>query len=1371
MTTPTSPGEPQADGGGHRRPGTAPPDGDALRYDTEVNLSDLNTARTQLVLLTGVNKRVLEVGPATGYITRVLQERGCSVTAIEIDPAAAAQAEPFAFRMIVGDIESLDLQAVLGNERFDVVMFGDVLEHLMDPAAVLMRIRPLLAEGGSVIASIPNVAHGSVRLALLEGRFPYSEQGLLDRTHLRFFTRESLERLFQSSGYAIGEWRRTTAGVFDTEIGLGKGGYPPNLVESVRALPESETYQFIVRAHPAHEGSSAYLADGGSEVTEDRSFGPTWRLEERVVRLESRVQDLDVLIAAQHRAIEEADRAAQARERRFHDLAEVLRDTEDELARTRSSAAFRLARRIRRWAPPGTIRGWLVGRMRRSAYQRMGRRSTHPAEGGPSEESDTPIVSGVAQATPPVYQRWIDRHEPSAEELNEQRHATATLPYRPLISIVVPTWNPVPPYLNHMLESVLEQTYGRWELCVADGASDVEVRRLLSRFRERDERIHVSFLDENMGISGNTTEALRLATGEYVAFVDQSDVLAPFALAQLAERLNRDPGIDVLYSDWDLISDDGLARFNPFFTPEWSPELLLSTNYMTHLSVVRRRLIQEVGGLRSEVDGAQDWDLMLRVSERTDRIARIPKVLYHWRADPSSAALTLEAKPRAEEAQRRVIEEHLERTGAGGTVSRAASGQIRVRWAVQGQPKVSIIIPTRHNRELLERCLTGIARSSYPNYEVIVVETAGRTDEREEWYGQLITHSPVSVLWWEEPFNYSAVNNLAARNADGDLLLFLNDDTEPLDPDWLEELVGWVQREGVGVVGAQLLADDGTIQHGGVVVGMGGFAEHLFRGMVPGGWTIFGSGDWFRNVSAVTGACLAIRRETFDRLGGWDERFELCGSDVELCLRARRAGLRVVVTPFSRVRHFERVTRGKTVPAMDYCVSFWHYQHFLYGGDPYFNPNLSLEHPIPTLESPSDSASLTIVSRHVGRDIHPRMPGEDQRGVEALVEASRVAQEDIDAIGQAHQRSSGRREVGSLTWFIPDFENPFYGGIHTIFRFADHFQRIHGVKNRFVVIGTGPEAYIRSGLQVSFPGLADSDIFIAPGGQDDQLSDVPSSDAAIATLWVTAYPMARWHGADRFFYFVQDFEPMFYPAGTLYALTEETYRMGLYGLANTPPLKEVYESYGSPATSFTPCVDADVFHSGRPPRRPDEPYTVFMYARPGHPRNCYELAIAALGRLKEQMGERLRVVTAGSWTTADGEIPWLDRLGLLDYRETADLYRRCDAGLVLSVSKHPTYIPLQLMACGALVVANDNPANGWLLRTEENALLADPTAEALAATLERALVETDLRTELTKQAALDVQERFSDWAPQIDGVYDFLCHPGLGREVRSRSRP
>jgi GT2 family glycosyltransferase/2-polyprenyl-3-methyl-5-hydroxy-6-metoxy-1,4-benzoquinol methylase len=650
---------------------------ESRRYEVQVDLTAENSSHTQMVLLTGENKDVLEVGTSTGYVARVLRERGCRVTGIEVDTEMAREAEGSVDRMIVGDIESLDLEELLGAQRFDVILFGDVLEHLVDPGGVLRRVTPFLAADGRVVASIPNIAHGSVRLSLLAGDFTYTESGLLDRTHLRFFTRDGVESLFTDAGFDILEWRRVELGLFETEAPIREEDVPPALAEGVAGAPEARTFQFVIAAAPRSEGSP---------------------------------------------------------------------------------------------------------------------------RAGTREEARTKTTS---------------------------------------------------------FEAI-------WEL-------EGEVSRLRS---------------------------------------------------------------------------------------------------------------------------------------------------------------------------------------AGGTDRSRASEEAR-------------------------------------------------------------------------------------------------------------------------------------------------------------------------------------------------------------------------------------------------------------------------------------EASL-------------------------LTEASEIPEEDREALLASHERHRGSREVRSVNWFVPDFDNAYYGGMHTILRFADRLHGEHGVESRMIICGQGPEEKVRAAIAEAFPALADAPMVVA--GNDPEFERrIPKADAGVATLWATTHPLVRSRSAERAFYLVQDFEPMFYPAGTLYALAEETYRLGLYGITNGPVLKDLYESYGSRATSFMPQVDLDLFHPDEGRGRA-EPFTVFMYGRPGHPRNCYELGIAALRRLKDSLGDRVRILAAGSTETSGGE-DWIEHLGLLPYEETAELYRRCDAGLALSVSMHPSYIPFQLMASGALVVANRNPATAWLLRDRENALLATASPGALHDALLEGLTDDPLRERLTGQAVADIRERHADWNGQIDEVFRFLQDP------------
>lgn len=581
-----------------------------------------------------------------------------------------------------------------------------------------------------------------------------------------------------------------------------------------------------------------------------------------------------------------------------------------------------------------------------------------------------------------AYREWIANNEPGPEELARQRElwAQPTQPgqpaqpgqsvpsYRPLISILTPVYNPDPAVLSAAIASVLAQTYPHWELCLVDGgSSQPDVIAALLAFARQDERIRLELLDENRGISGNSNRALEMARGEFVALLDHDDTLAPFALAALVERINWEPDCDLIYSDHDLLSSDGQRRYQPLFKPDWSPAILLSANYITHLTTIRTGLAREVGGFNPETDGAQDWDLFLRVSERTGRIAHIPHILYHWRDSSASTADNIWAKSYAPPAQLRAITAHLARRGL--PEPRAffdPSGYIRVAWKADRSKLVSIIIPSRGVTKPLQKCIRSIqSATAYPNWEIVIVNNGSQRPEEFPFYRQLSADSRIRVVHWEAPpgtdFNFNAVNNYGAACARGELLLFLNNDIEAITPDWLDELALWSELEDVGVVGAKLLRPTGQIQHAGVIIGLTGFAGHIFGEQPENQWGIFGLAEWYRDYLAVTAACMLLRREVFERIGGFDERFILCGSDVEICLRARAAGLRVIYNPFARLVHLEGATRSNAVPAEDFHTSFPHYHPALTAGDPYFNPNLSYWQLNPTLRQPGEQAPLEFV--------------------------------------------------------------------------------------------------------------------------------------------------------------------------------------------------------------------------------------------------------------------------------------------------------------------------------------------------------------------------------------------------------------------------
>jgi GT2 family glycosyltransferase/SAM-dependent methyltransferase len=629
---------------------------------------------------------------------------------------------------------------------------------------------------------------------------------------------------------------------------------------------------------------------------------------------------------------------------------EEIRALEEQLAEITNSTAWQVARslwRLRLWfAPRGSRRDRWVHLTLRAAQvlRRDGARALVWRVRSSLQRRGALHVASASRAPGAAsYLAWLEENEPAPAELDRQRQTWQTLTYQPLISVVTPVYNPPPAILRETIESVFAQTYSHWELCLADGQSDRPgVRELLAEYAEKDRRVHVKHLEANQGISANSNAALAMASGEFVMLLDHDDLLAPNHMYEVAAALNRRPEADLLYYDEDKVSEDGRVRSEPLFKPQqWSPEQLLSANYLMH-SVIRRALIVQVGGFDPSTDGTQDWDLLLRCVEHTDRIQHIPRVLYHWRQMAGSASADYNAKAWVFEVQTRVVADHLRRRGLDqARAFFAAPGFLRAAWPIRGG-RVSIIIPTRDNTQYLRRCLKSILQfTTYPDYEIILVDNDSKAPDTLKYYRQLAAEPRVRIVPLGSSFNYSAANNLGARHAAGEFLLFLNNDVEALESDWLEELVRWAERPEVGAVGAKLLYPDGMVQHAGVVIGMEGHSSHIFWGAAERYSGPFGSVDWYRNYSAVTGACMLMRREVFERAGGFDEGYRLVFSDVEICLRIEALGYRNVYTPFARLRHHEGRSRAQFIPPEDIRRGYAHMRQLVEAGDPHYNPNLS----------------------------------------------------------------------------------------------------------------------------------------------------------------------------------------------------------------------------------------------------------------------------------------------------------------------------------------------------------------------------------------------------------------------------------------------
>ena len=550
------------------------------------------------------------------------------------------------------------------------------------------------------------------------------------------------------------------------------------------------------------------------------------------------------------------------------------------------------------------------------------------------------LSTRLAAASATEYQEWFLRHRVSPQQMDEMRVAAKSFRYTPLITVITPVFNTPVGWLQAAVDSVLGQLYENFELVLIDDCStDPDTLKLLPELAARDPRIRLTRLPSTGGISAASNAGLAIARGEWIGFFDHDDLLEPDALYQTAKLLQIHSDADMIYSDEDKLTEHGFEA--PLFKPDWSPDFFLSYNYICHFTTLRRTLVDSVGGFRSEFDGAQDYDLFLRIIERTERIHHVPRILYHWRRSASSTSDNIRRKPKALEAGKRAIDEHLQRRGEAGHV--AIDWQTHAYWVkrdVRRARKVSIIIPARDAIPLLSRCIESIVKkTSYPDYEIIIVNNDSQSDEARDYFSR----TPHRLLHFQGPFNFSAINNFAVERTQSPWLLFLNNDVEVIDNEWLGVLVEHVQRPEVGAVGARLLYPNNTIQHAGVVLGVGGIAQHAFRGFGAEDPGVNRQLQVTRNYSSVTGACLMTRREIFEEVGGFDEaRLPVTFNDVDLCLKMRRAGYLIVYTPFAKLYHHESATRRRSVEALETDVMRERWPDLL-ERDPYYNPNLSRE--------------------------------------------------------------------------------------------------------------------------------------------------------------------------------------------------------------------------------------------------------------------------------------------------------------------------------------------------------------------------------------------------------------------------------------------
>lgn len=560
------------------------------------------------------------------------------------------------------------------------------------------------------------------------------------------------------------------------------------------------------------------------------------------------------------------------------------------------------------------------------------------------------IVTNGEESQAVIYEEWFEKHKASKEELEKQ--AKHVFEYQPMISIIVPTYNTPIKYLKEMIDSVLTQSYRNLQLCIADGSGgNKELEKVLKEYREQDSRVKYKILESNLGIAGNTNAAMALADGDIIGLLDHDDTLEPDALYEVVKCF-QDKDVDAVYTDEDKILGPDWRNVEPHFKPDFNLDLLRSNNYITHFFCAKKEIITQVGGFKEKYDGAQDYDIILRCYELSNKVAHVAKILYHWRMHANSTAANPESKTYCHTAGQRAVADHLERVGVKGEVIMSdVFCTYRVKYDRETDPLLSIIIPNKDHSSDLKTCIDSVMeKSTYRNFEIIVVENNSTQDETFAYYEEVQKqYDNVSVVKWEREFNYSAINNFGVSQSKGEYILLLNNDTELINPESIDDMVSMCMRKEVGIVGAKLFYDDDTVQHAGVILGFGGVAGHAQVGISRLDPGYFARAFLNCDYSAVTAACLMVSRELYDEVGGLTEEFAVAFNDVDFCMKVREKGYLIVYDAFSQWYHYESKSRGLDDTAekmerfkgeVDRFQKKWQKQ--LDAGDPYYNRNFSL---------------------------------------------------------------------------------------------------------------------------------------------------------------------------------------------------------------------------------------------------------------------------------------------------------------------------------------------------------------------------------------------------------------------------------------------
>lgn len=990
----------------------------------------------------------------------------------------------------------------------------------------------------------------------------------------------------------------------------------------------------------------------------------------------------------------------------LHQLKEHNKLLEAELHTIKSSRSYKLARTAAvfknklREDPKGTLKKAVSLLLRKPA------KLLRLAKGG----SGPSAIQDVVQNRVAQYHAWIVLNEPTEEELAGQRLAVQKLTKKPLISIITPVFNPPVDVLEELIESVLAQTYPYFELCIGNVGKDEAVKELLAKYAAEDNRIKVYSFDTNLGIGGDSNRVLEKVKGDFIALLDHDDTLSPDALYENAKLINeQDP--DFIYSDKDMIDEKGV-RYEPLFKPEWSPEIMLSANYLTHLNVMRTRIVREVGGWDGETNGAQDWDLFLKVVHASKTICHIPKILYHWRVIATSTAHSIDTKPYALAGQRRAVQKYLDQEGIAATPYHRKT-ELLLQWKDEALDQKPLGVIHGHDLASTLRML-GRLRSALPQNNRLCVVYQGAPSQNDL---KLLQKQGADKVFAYQPGALGKTLNTLLDAFPTARTMFFADARLKLPGKWrYSDMAGWLSVRGVAMVGGKVVGRDELIQDCGGLLTLDG-PVNLFRGYPAYYQGYIGNVEWIRNLRVVSRQLFVANTDVLRRV-----RF-----DSKLADDAVIAGAMIQVSGESRLVFcpkaavYSRTDIGELPKkALSKLSATLLDRTLKQSVDSYSNPNV-LAH---------DPMRLNITQPDETSSVGPALDTY-QRDALVLSRLYDLSAEDIAYNRDLAKKPMSLQEPKTVGWFLPGFDS-IYAGLNNIFSFAEYMAGQGLTVHFYIMRGEQGVAQERALVTRQYPGLKHA-AFVAI---DSNTPKIQPLDIGICTQWASAYPLAKLRNVRRKCYFIQDCEFNFYPQGSVSALVELTYRLGFYGIANTQGLLDMYKHrFGGRGVLLKSVVDMKKWHP-REDRHytPTKPYKVFFYARPNMPRNAFELGLAGLLKLKEQLGSDVQIMTAGAnWDDeALGVRGQIINLQQIPYDEVPAYYRSLDAGLMFMFSGHPGVTASELMASGVPVVVNEYDDTTWheLYENGNTCLVTLPTASEIAHNLRRCLEDQDLRKKL-----------------------------------------